>query len=205
MEEKQDKKEHSRREYLAAVAAGASLTGCLGPQAPELRDRTETTENRLKTELPWNRYDLEFDVEELTVDLEKFQPTGVENAYQYGVVVDVPLSDVSNDLRGYTATEQRQEEFFFLYAQPSFDMLLETYDNFQEFTPPNQPSHRNQVTQYGLHVDAEKCSYIEDRISGPRMDDILQNPESYLNYLDGGESVETVVDDGEPFGLGLWC
>ncbi len=167
MTEEKNDKHMNRRDYLKSAAttgtiAVSALSGCLGrgifggSDAEELRSAVNETETNLKNELPWNDYELDFDVEDLDLDLESLGATGVENAKEYAANIDIALQDDSDDLDGWMAAQERQEEFFRLYAPPTYDMLLESYDNLSEFTVPNQPSHRNQITEYSLHIDASE-------------------------------------------------
>lgn len=201
------KDEYSRREILGATGTGAitASSGCLGifsgESAPELRNRASQTEEELQSDLPWGEYRLDFNSEATDVGITRLNPTGVENAYTHRVNVDMDLAGNSDDLSGWTATDEREEEFFSLLSQPTYDVLVTTVENFYDFQPQNQPSHRNQVVEYELHVDAEKCSYIEDTIPAQRVNDILSSRSTYRSYVNSGNGYETTQDSGT-LGLG---
>lgn len=213
MNEETYQKNYTRRDYLKTLGATGLTTttaGCsalgnvFGSGAGELEDAVNQTETALKNELPWNDYKLGFEVENLNLDLENLGPTGVENANQYAVEIEVDLSPNSDDLEGWMATNARRAEFFGLYAPPSYDMLLETYDNLEDFTVPNQPSHRNQIVEYTLHMGASDCSYIEDNIAAAEIGGIVENPRSYLDYLDNGDAVTVNIEDAF-LGIDFFC
>lgn len=195
----------------AGLVIAGSTGGCLGdifgPEAPELEEAVEQTEAALKTELPWSEYDLEFDVDDLYLNLEALEPTGVGEAYQYAISINIDLISNSSDLEGWLGSEApdaRREEFFSLYAPPTYDMLLETYDNLEAFTAPGQPSNMNRIVEYTIHIGAEGCSYIEDTLPAARVDELISEPQDYLDYLDEGEEVEVVIEDGL-FDSELFC
>ena len=199
----------NRRDYLkglGGLGALASTSGCVerifGPEA--LQNSVEEAENNLKTNVPWSEYALTFNVQGLNLDLNNLGPTGVEDANRYSVQINVALDEDSDDIDGWLANEERAEEFWRLYTPPTYDMLLETYDNLEEFTIPNQPSNRNQIVGYELYIDAENCSSLQDGFGGQEISGIIESPSTYLEYLDGGESVTVDIDNGR-FGFGFIC
>lgn len=204
-------KKLDRRDYLKGVGAtGAAIStaGCignlLGPDAPDLRDAVDQAEQNLESELPWGRYALNFNVQGLDMGIDKLGSTGVEDAFNYAVSIDVGLSGNSDDISGWLSSEELAEEFWRLYAPPTYDMLVESRDSLQEFTAPDRPSNRNRIVEYDLHVGAENCSYIEDSIPAPQLDDVVSSPDDYIAYLDDGEAVNVVYDDGA-LGFGHFC
>lgn len=199
------KDELNRRDYLkslGAVSITTSTAGCgaygdiFTPEAPQLEGEVENTQTRIRNSLPWSDYGLIFDVDRLNLELDNIGPTGVEDAQQYDLGISIDLATESNDLDGWLGADSpnaRREEFVYLYAAPTFDMLLQAYDDLQDWTVPNQPSHQNQIVQYTLEIGAEDCSYLADNIPGGEMTSILESPTAYLNYLTGdGE----YLDDG---------
>lgn len=208
MEEKIEEK-YSRRELLRYIgAAGISATsGCVlfdDSGAPELENQAERTEGNLRQRVPWGSYRLNFDLDSLNLGLEKLGATGVEDAHRYRLDIEISLADSSDDLFGYLgkdAPEERIEEFFRLYSEPAYDILNETYREFQDFTPPRRPSHKNQVIEYSLRFNGDECSYIEDTITGERMDELLRSRSHYREYLNGGEQAETVLEEKKLRGL----
>ncbi len=201
------KDEYSRRELLGVAGTGAITVsaGCLsafnGDNASELKNRADETEKELRNNLPWGEYELNFNNEELGVGIDRLNPTGVEDAYTYGVDIDMALADNSDDLDGWLATEERTEEFFSLLSDPTYDVLVTTVENFYDFQPQNQPSHRNQVVEYNLNVDASKCSYIEDTLPGERVNEVLRTQSNYTDYVNSEDGYQTTLDEGL-FGLG---
>ena len=200
-----------RRDYLKSLGAtgtAISTAGCigdiLGPDAPDLRDAVDQAEQNLKSEVPWGRYALNFEVQNLDMDIDKLGATGVEGAFNYAVGIDVSLSGNSDDISGWLSTEELAEEFWRLYAPPTYDMLVESRDSLQDFTAPDRPSNRNRIVEYNLHIGAESCSYLEDSIPAPQLDSIISSPDDYIAYLDGGEAVNVVYDDGA-LGFGYFC
>jgi hypothetical protein len=195
------KDELKRRDVLKGLGASGvgSLAGCsslLGKEAPSITERANQTEGRLKKELPWNEYRLGYNVDSIDLGKNRLGPTGVENASQYRVNIDIALSDNSDDLSGWLGTPERQREFFSLLNNTTYDMLLLTNENFSEFYPGTQPSNQNQVTEYRLHVDAETCSYLEDTVPVSRMNDILSSRSAYAEYVSDGEEYRINIEDG---------
>lgn len=198
----------SRRKYLGALgAAGATTTaGCLfGSGAPEIQDQARATNDALETQLPWGSYRLNYNVDSVNVDVERVGSTGVENAGTYRINAKVALADNSDDLDGWLSTEELTEEFFSLLNNTTYDMFTRTYDGFQDFSPPNQPSHRNQIVEYSVRVNAEDCSYIQYRAPAQRMDEVLSSRQAYSDYFSpDGENFGVVRDSGR-LGLGIIC
>ena len=196
------KDEPDRRDFLkglGALGAAGGLAGCnilSGPGAPEIDQRTQQLEDSLQSQISWSSYPLNYEPRQLEVGKQRLQPTGVEDAHTYRIEVSFPLADNSDDLEGWMATRERMEEFFSLLNQTTYDVLTATVDNFDDFHPGNQPSAFNQVNEYKLHVDAEKCSYVEDIIPSAQTDDILSSRSAYNEYIEGGEDYNINIDGG---------
>lgn len=203
------KDELERRELLKGLGALSigSLAGCtsiLGGGAQQIREQTDQTQQNLKSELPWNEYSLDYAVESLNVGVERLGSTGVENAAQYRVNMNVALSGSSDDLDGWMATSERRAEFFSLLNDTTYDMFSQATQDFSGYEPEQQPSHRNQVVEYQLRVDAESCSYVEDTVPATRMDDILSSRSAYAEYVNNGTDYEISIEEGF-LGTDLFC
>jgi len=201
--------EIKRRDLLKGLGTLSigSLAGCstlLGNGAEEIRDRANQTQQNLKSGLPWNDYELNYNVDSLQVSTERLGSTGVENAAQYRINMKVALSGNSDDLRGWMATSERRAEFFNLLNETTYDMLEQATEDFSDYEPPQQPSHRNQVVEYQLRIDADSCSYLEDTVPVARIDNMLSSRSSYANYVNNGSEYEINIEEGF-LGTDLFC
>jgi len=203
------KDEPNRRDLLKGIGAlgSATLAGCSltsGNGAQELADQNRRTENKIRRDLPWNEYRLDYDNESLNLDKKRLEPTGVESASQYRIDIKFALSNNSDDLDGWMATSERRAEFFSLLNKTTYDVLRRTTEDFSDFEPPKQPSNRNQVVEYKIRVDAEDCSYVSDTVPATRMDEILSSRSAYADYVDDGSEYEINIEDAF-LGLDLFC
>ncbi len=199
----------SRRKYLKVLGAAgttASTAGCIfSGGATEIQNQSRSTQNALETQLPWGSYRLNYIVDSVDVDLDKVGNTGVEGARTYRISSEVSLADNSDDLDGWLSTEELTEEFFSLLNKTAYDMFAKTYEGFQDFSPPNQPSHRNQVVSYRVKISAEGCSYIQYDVPAQIMEGTLSSRQAFSDYSDRqGGNIKVVRDSGR-LGLGIWC
>lgn len=193
--------EIKRRDLLKGLGAAgiSSLAGCnalLRPEAPGLKEQAKQAQQNLRSELPWNSYSLDYNVDSLNVGIQRLESTGVESASQYRVEMNVSLSGNSDDLDGWLATEARRSEFFSLLNETTYDMLSQASENFSSYEPSQQPSHRNQVIEYSLRVDAESCSYVKDAVAVARTDNILSSRSAYADYVNAGADYEINIEQG---------
>lgn len=200
--------EIERRDLLKGLGAAsiASLSGCASilNGGSEIRDQANQTRQNLKSELPWSSYQLGYITESVNVGTERLGATGVENASQYRINMKVSLSDNSDDLRGWLSTSGRRSEFFSLLNETTYDMFSQASEDFSRFEPPQRPSHRNQVTEYQLRVDADSCSYVQDTVPATRTGEILSSRSAYANYVDNGEEYEINIEEGF-LGTDIFC
>jgi hypothetical protein len=203
------KDELKRRDLLKGIGALSigSLAGCnaiLGGEAPNIKKQANQTQQRLKSQLPWNSYDLEYNVDSLNVGMDRLGSTGVEGAAQYRINMKVSLSENSDDLDGWLSSSERRAEFFSLLNETTYDMLNLATEDFSEYEPSQQPSHRNQVIEYELKINAESCSYLRDSVPVARIDDILSSRTDYSSYVDNGAEYEINIETGF-LGTDLFC
>mgnify|MGYP006277560301 CR=1 FL=1 len=195
------KDELNRRDLLRGLGATSAipLAGCnnfLGEEASDITEQLNQTEKNLKNELPWNEYRLNYNVDSINLSKNRLGPTGVENATQYRINMEISLADDSDDIEGWLGTSERRSEFFNLLNNTTYDMFLQADEDFSEFYPGTQPSNQNQVTEYRLRVNAESCSYLEDTVQASRMNDILSSRSSYAEYVSDGDEYEINIEDG---------
>mgnify|MGYP006268157243 CR=1 FL=1 len=203
------KNDLERRKVLQSLAAAGttSLAGCsslLGSGAEEIREQANQTSQRLKSELPWNEYSLDYNTESIRVGLQRLGPTGVENASQYRINMRVPLSDNSDDLEGWLATSERRSEFFSLLNDTTYDMFALATEDFNQYEPPQRPSNRNQVIEYRVRVNGDSCSYLQDTVPVEEMDEILSSRSAYADYVDEGRGYDINIEEGF-LGTRLFC
>lgn len=221
LQSREEQYQSSRRQFLkdtlkvGGVATGATtLAGCIGRDGDsddsELFQRVEEVQALMRSELPWGEFDMEFVIDDLDLTLHS-QPTEPlpEDASRYNLWITIPLANVSDDLDAYLEgregiskerLDDLREEFIEYYEEFSYDFFKGAYllgePPLQEFTAPNQPSHRPQIERYVLRVEGESCTYVQNSIPGIRMDDlIVEDPDEYEERI-SYDTLEKQLDTG---------